>query len=147
MRIAVGSDEQTALTDHVIAELRRRGHELVPFGPLAGVPDQWPEVGAAVGGAVRSGDAHEGVVFCWTGTGVSMAANKLPGVRAALCADAETARGARLWNRANVLALSLRLTTEPLADEILSAWFDTPLGDDPDDIACVERVDALDLVT
>ncbi len=141
MRIAIASDERTDLTDHIIANLKERGHALSPFGPLAGMDQQWPEAGRNVGEAVMTGSVDEGIVLCWTGTGVSIAANKVAGVRAALCADAETARGARLWNRANVLALSLRLTTPALADEILTAWFDTPLGEDPDDKACVERVE------
>ncbi|MCY3896134.1 MAG: RpiB/LacA/LacB family sugar-phosphate isomerase [Chloroflexi bacterium] len=142
MRIAIASDERTELTDHIVADLEKRGHALAPFGPLAGLDQQWPEAGQNVGEAVANGSADEGIVLCWTGTGVSIAANKVAGVRAALCADAETARGARPWNRANVLALSLRLTTPALADEILTAWFDTPLGDDPDDMACVDRVES-----
>ena len=89
---------------------------------------------------VARGDADEGILFCWTGTGVSIAANKVPGIRAALCHDAETAKGARLWNRANVLCLSLRATSEVVAKEILDAWFVTPLGADPTDVACVEKV-------
>ncbi len=141
VRIAIASDEKTGLTDHVMARVRERGHALLPLGPLAGVDQQWPEAGRGVGQAVADGGVDEGIVFCWTGTGVSMAANKVPGIRAALCADAETARGARLWNRANVLALSLRLTTPALADEILDAWFTTPLGADPDDTACVDRLE------
>ena len=141
MRIAIASDERTTLTDHIIANLKERGHALAPFGPLAGLDQQWPEAGRSVGQAVANGAVDEGIVLCWTGTGVSIAANKVAGIRAALCADAETARGARLWNRANVLALSLRLTTPALADEILTAWFDTPLGEDPDDQACVDRLE------
>ncbi len=141
MRIAIASDERTDLTDHIIANLKERGHAPSPFGPLAGMDQQWPEAGRSVGEAVMNGSVDEGIVLCWTGTGVSIAANKVAGIRAALCADAETARGARLWNRANVLALSLRLTTPALADEILTAWFDTPLGEDPDDKACVDRVE------
>ena len=141
MRIAIASDERTDLTDYIMARLRDRGHALSPFGPLAGLDQQWPEAGRSVGEAVADGTADEGVVLCWTGTGVSMAANKVAGIRAALCADAETARGARLWNRANVLALSLRLTTPALADEILAAWFDTAPGEDPDDKACVDRLE------
>ena len=81
---------------------------------------------------------------CWTGTGVCIAANKVPGVRAALCTDAQTAQGARIWNRANVLAMSLRLTSEPLAAEILDAWFDTALGDDPTDIKCVDYLEIIE---
>ncbi|MBI4215925.1 MAG: RpiB/LacA/LacB family sugar-phosphate isomerase [Chloroflexi bacterium] len=128
MRIAVGSDERTALTDFVVAELERRGHQVTLAGALRGIPTPWPEVGKSVGRAVATGQAEEGVVFCWTGTGVSIAANKVPGVRAALCTDAATARGARLWNHANVLVMSLRLTTPGVAQEMLVAWFSTPFG-------------------
>ena len=123
MRIAFGSDEQTHLTDFVEQELRSRGHQLELAGPPAGESLQWTDVARAVAERVSSGDVDAGVLCCWTGTGVSMAANKLPGVRAALCRDAETARGARAWNDANLLCLSLRATSEAVAREILEAWF------------------------
>lgn len=125
MRIAVGSDEKNYLTDALITDLERRGHEVLLFGPLIGTDDRWPDVGRAVGEAVASGQADQGIVCCYTGTGVSIAANKVPGIRAALCHDAQTAAGARKWNDANVLALSLRLTTPELVREILDAWFAT----------------------
>ncbi|HEX4446347.1 MAG TPA: RpiB/LacA/LacB family sugar-phosphate isomerase [Polyangiaceae bacterium] len=132
MKIALGSDEKHALTDAVIADLRSRGHELLLFGPLAdGDPDMdWPLTSAKVADAVAGGDADLGVVCCWTGTGASIAANKVRGVRAALCHDAETARGARVYNHANVLALSLRATTPAIAREILDAWLSTPCSSD-----------------
>jgi ribose 5-phosphate isomerase B len=135
MKIAVSSDERTQLTSSVIEELKTRGHTLALFGPLseAAKPDaetDWPLTSAQVAEAVAQGDADEGIVFCWTGTGGSIAANKVAGVRAALCQDAETARGARKWNHANVLAISLRSTSEAIAKEILEAWFTTPYSDD-----------------
>ncbi len=142
MRIAVGSDERNHVTDALVAELERRGHELILIGPLAGRSDAWPEVGRAVGAAVASGEADQGVVCCYTGTGVSIAANKVPGVRAALCHDAQTAAGARRWNDANVLALSLRTTTAELAREILDAWFATDCP--PEEQPYVDQVRALD---
>jgi ribose 5-phosphate isomerase B len=123
LRIALGSDERTHLTDLIEQELRNRGHEVELVGPPAGQPLQWTDAARAVAGRVASADADEGVLCCWTGTGVSIAANKVPGVRAALCADAETARGARAWNDANLLCLSLRTTSEPVVKEILDAWF------------------------
>lgn len=126
MKIALGSDERTHLTDFLIEELKKRGHQVETFGPLADQAQDWPDVSRAVAECVVRGQADEGIVCCWTGTGASIAANKVPGVRAALCHDAETARGARIWNRANVLALSLRATSEPIAKEILDAWFSTP---------------------
>ena len=125
MHIAVGSDEQTPLTDAVIADLRARGHDLVVVGPPAGEDLQWAAVGRRVGELVARGTCATGVVCCWTGTGVSIAANKVRGVRAALCGDAATAAGARRWNDANVLVVSLRTTSAPVAVEMLDAWFAT----------------------
>lgn len=143
MKIAVGGDERNAVTDFVLDELRRRGHELVTtLGPVAGGQEQWADVGLAVGEAVANHQAEQGVLFCWTGTGVSIAANKVPGVRAALCTDAEQARGARKWNDANVLALSLRLTSQALAEEILDAWFSTVM--DPSEAGNIEKIKELD---
>ena len=127
MRMAIGSDERSELTDALIAELEKRGHEIVTFGPVADEEEEsdWPLVCGRVAEAVATGEADEGIVCCWTGTGASIAANKVPGVRAALVHDAETARGARIWNHANVLALSLRATPIPVMREILDAWYDT----------------------
>ena len=144
MKLAVGSDEHTHLTDAVVDELIKRGHTIEPYGPLRHEDIPWPDVAQQVAECVARGEADEGILFCWTGTGVSIAANKVPGIRAALCLDAETARGARLWNRANVLCLSLRATSEVVAKEILDAWFATPLGADPADVACVEKVDEME---
>jgi ribose 5-phosphate isomerase B len=121
MRIAFGTDERTELTDHLKAKLAADGHHLV----VVGEDVAWPDVGRGVGEAVAKGDADRGVVCCWTGTGVSMAANKVPGVRAALCTDQATASGARKWNDANVLALGLRLTSPTVADEMLDAFLTT----------------------
>ncbi len=140
MKLAIGSDERTHLTDAVVEELKKRGYEIESYGPLRGENMLWPDVARQVAERVARGDADEGILFCWTGTGVSMAANKVPGIRAALVHDAETAKGARLWNRANVLCLSLRATPEVVAKEILDAWFSTPLGTDAVDVQCVERV-------
>ncbi len=125
MRAVLGSDERTSLTDAVEAELRERGVELVLVGSPAGEEMTWVEVGRRAGEIVASGAAESGVLFCWTGTGVSMAANKVAGVRAALCADAATAAGARRWNDANVLVMSLRTTSVAVAREMLDAWLAT----------------------
>ena len=95
MRIAVGSDERTHLTDWLVEEVKKRGHKVDLFGHLADHQDHWPAVAQLVAERVAAREADEGVLFCWTGTGVCLAANKVPGVRAALCDDAETARGAR----------------------------------------------------
>jgi ribose 5-phosphate isomerase B len=126
MRTAIGSDEKSELTDALVAELQQRGHEIVAFGPVAGQEESdWPLVCGRVAEAVATGEADEGIVCCWTGTGASIAANKVPGIRAALVHDAETARGARIWNHANVLALSLRATPIPVMREILDTWYET----------------------
>jgi ribose 5-phosphate isomerase B len=146
MRIAVGSDERTHLTDMVIEDLKNRGYELILFGPLVeNDPDvDWPLTSSKVAQTVANGKADEGIVCCWTGTGASIAANKVPGIRAALCHDAETARGARIWNHANVLALSLRATPEAIAKEILDAWFTTPYSEDEWNRQQIERIKRLD---
>jgi ribose 5-phosphate isomerase B len=89
------------------------------------------------------GRADQAVVCCWTGTGASIAANKLPGIRAALCVDAETARGARRWNEANVLALSLRTTSPAVLREIFSAWFESEPSSEHDDIANIRHLDEI----
>jgi ribose 5-phosphate isomerase B len=140
MKIAVGSDERTHLTDSVIEWLRKHDHDLTLHGPLVGQVVPWPEVGQTVAEDVAQGRAEEGILFCWTGTGVSITANKVPGIRAALCDDPETAAGARKWNNANVICLSLRRTSEARATEILDAWFNTAYQPNPDDDACLDRI-------
>jgi ribose 5-phosphate isomerase B len=135
MRIAFGTDERTPVTDDVITALVDQGHDVV----LRIEDDPWPEVGRRIGEAVADGTADRGVVCCWTGTGVSIAANKVAGVRAALCTDAETARGARRWNDANVLAIGLRLTSPALAAEMLDAFLATDA--DPDEAGTIAAVE------
>jgi RpiB/LacA/LacB family sugar-phosphate isomerase len=144
MRVAVASDERTALTEAVVAALREMGHEVQLSGPLAGGEEEWAEVSADLGRQVAEAGCERGVLFCWSGTGASIAANKVPGVRAALCADAETARMARRYNHANVLVMSLRATSEPVGREILQAFLDEPAGEDDFDRRNVAAVEALD---
>ena len=135
MRIAFGTDEETPLTAAVVADLTGRGHRV----EVVGAGQAWPEVGRAVAEAVAAGRAERGVVCCYTGTGVTIAANKVPGVRAALCTDGETAAGARRWNDANVLAFGLRLTSATVAGEMITAFLATePDGDELTTIARVE---------
>ena len=123
MRIALGSDESTGLTDHIIKYLENKGHAVELVGALRpGDEKLWPYVGYTVAEKVQSGECETGIACCWTGTGVSIAANKLPGARAALCWDAPTARGARRWDDANILALSLRSISQVVAEEIIEAW-------------------------
>ena len=144
MRIAVASDERVGVAEAVVEELRRRGHEPVAHGALAdGERDDWAWASEAAARDVAEGRAEQAVVCCWTGTGASIAANKVDGVRAALCGDPETARGARRWNDANVLALSLRTTSAPLLGEILDAWFDGEPSADDADVANVRHLDEI----
>lgn len=144
MKITVSSDEYAPLVDAVIQEIEKRGHEVEYFGPRAGEAtsdgNNWPLVTVKAVSQIASGEADEAVVMCWTGTGASLAANKVPGIRAALCRDAETARGARVWNHANVLALSLRATPVPVAREILETWFSTPFSDDEWNLRQMARI-------
>jgi ribose 5-phosphate isomerase B len=144
MKVAVAADERAGVAEAVVEELRRRGHEPLVHGALnAGERDDWAWASEAAARDVAEGRADQGIVCCWTGTGASIAANKVHGVRAALCGDAETARGARKWNDANVLALSLRTTSEPLLEEILDAWFDGAPSDDEADVANVRHLDEI----
>ncbi|MDX6650213.1 MAG: ribose 5-phosphate isomerase [Solirubrobacteraceae bacterium] len=141
MRIAIAADERTGVADAVVRELRERGHEPVVHGALAdGERDDWAWASEAAARDVAEGRAEQGVVCCWTGTGASIAANKVAGIRAALCVDGPTAAGARRWNDANVLALSLRSTSEAELHEILDAWFSAEPSPDDDDRANVHHL-------
>jgi ribose 5-phosphate isomerase B len=144
MRIAVAADERVGVASDVADDLRRRGHEPILHGALAdGERRDWAWASEAAARAVADGRADQGIVCCWTGTGASIAANKVDGIRAALCGDAETARGARKWNDANVLALSLRTTSAPVLEEILDAWFATAPSDDSGDADNIRHVDEI----
>lgn len=144
MRISVGSDDTGPLPEWVVEDLRARGHEVLCRGDLAGAHEEYVDVAEAVARDVAENRADEGVVMCWTGTGVTIAANKVAGIRAALCQDAETARGARRWNHANVLALSMRAITPAVAREILDGWLQEQFGQDPVDRENVEKLAILD---
>ncbi|WP_030390126.1 RpiB/LacA/LacB family sugar-phosphate isomerase [Streptomyces sp. NRRL S-241] len=145
MRISVSSDMDEPVARALLGQLRDRGHEVMTYGALSpGDDSQWASCSEAAAREVAAGNADQAVVCCWTGTGASIAANKVPGVRAALCTDAYTADGARRWNDANVLALSLRLTSEPLLKEILDAWFAAEASADAEDRENVARVNRLD---
>jgi ribose 5-phosphate isomerase B len=148
MRVAVAADELVGVAADVVEELRTRGHEPVVHGALAdGERDDWAWASEAAARDVAEGRAAQAIVCCWTGTGASIAANKVAGVRAALCTDAQTAAGARRWNDANVLALSLRGTSRAQLSEILDAWFETAPSDDADDRANVEHIAELERAT
>ena len=138
MRIAVGADEANELTDAVVADLWRRGHEVMLFDPEA-----WPDLAQKVGRAVATAQASQGMLFCWTGTGTAMAANKVPGVRAALVWEPWIAAGARRWNDANVLVMSSKRVTPAIARLILDAWFAVE-APDPDEAENIAKLAALD---
>ena len=142
MRIAVAADERVGVADVVVEELRRRGHEPVLLhGALSDEErDDWAWASEAAARDVAEGRADQAVVCCWTGTGASIAANKVAGIRAALCGDAQTAEGARRWNDANVLALSLRTTSEAELAEILDAWFESDPSSEESDRANVAHL-------
>ena len=142
-RVAVGSDMRHETADAVAAHLDARGVEVVRCGAVAGPDTPWPDVAEAVGRLVGQGAVETAVLLCWTGTGVSIAANKIPGVRAALCGDPETARGARRWNDANVLALGLSTTDAPAAQAIVDVWLDA-YDVDPEEAINVARVAKLE---
>jgi ribose 5-phosphate isomerase B len=144
MKVAVSTDERTGVADALVAELERRGHEPLLHGAYSDAErDDWAWASEAAARDVAEGRAEQAIVCCWTGTGASIAANKVPGVRAALCGDAETAGGARKWNDANALALSLRTTSEPLLHEILDAWLSNEPSPEAGDRANVEHVDEI----
>ena len=141
MRIAVAADERVGIADAVVEELRKRGHEVLTHGALSDAErDDWAWGSEEAARDVAQHRADQAIVCCWTGTGASIAANKVKGIRAALCGDAPTAEGARKWNDANVLALSLRATSEAELQEILDAWFAADPSTEPDDVANVEHL-------
>ncbi|WP_040739643.1 RpiB/LacA/LacB family sugar-phosphate isomerase [Nocardia tenerifensis] len=145
MRISVAADERVGVASELIEELTRRGHETLPHGALSETErDDWAWASEAAARDVIQGRADQAIVCCWTGTGASIAANKVSGVRAALCADAETAKGARRWNDANVLALSLRSTSAAELQEILDAWFATAPSPAPDDQANIAHLSTIE---
>jgi ribose 5-phosphate isomerase B len=145
MKIVISSDEYFPLIDALLEEVQKRGHEVHYVGPRQGEKSiDWPDVTLKAMEEIKEGKADEGIVLCWTGTGCSIVANKVPGIRAALCSDAETAKGARIWNHANVLSLSLRLTSSAVLKEILGAWFETPYSSDEWNLQQMEKLKTLE---
>jgi len=141
VKIAVAADERVGVAETLLEELRKRGHEPIAHGALAeGERDDWAWASESAARDLAEGRADQAIVCCWTGTGASIAANKVPGVRAALCLDAQTADGARKWNDANALAISLRATSEAELGEILDAWFAGDPSGDAADAANVEHL-------
>ena len=145
MRIAVAADELTGVAQALPEELRRRGHEPLLHGAYADAErSDWAWASERAARDVAEGRAEQAVVACWTGTGASIAANKVPGIRAALCVDAQTAEGARKWNDANVLALSLRLTSHAELEEILDAWLHGSSSSDRSDVENVAHLSEIE---
>jgi ribose 5-phosphate isomerase B len=145
MRVAVATDERIGIAEAIVEELRKRGHEPIHHGALSDAErDDWAWASEAAARDVAEGRTEQAIVCCWTGTGASIAANKVPGVRAALCGDAQTAAGARKWNDANVLALSLRATSRAQLAEILDAWFDSEPSPDTGDQANVAHLSEIE---
>lgn len=142
MRISISADLAEGVATRLVDELTRRGHEVVAAHGALDPAERydWAWASEAAARDVAEGRADQAVVACWTGTGASIAANKVPGVRAALCVDGYTAGGARKWNDANALALSLRITSGALLGEILDAWFDGRPSADADDRANIDHV-------
>jgi ribose 5-phosphate isomerase B len=138
VRIAVGADDEGAVAEAVVDELRARGHDVTVLERA-----QWPDVAARVARAVAEGEVDQGMLFCWTGTGTAMAANKVPGVRAALAWEPWIAEGARKWNDANVLVMSLKRTDPEVAKQIVGAWLAVE-EPDPDEAANIARLAELD---
>tara|TARA_Y100000590_G_scaffold442026_2_gene569589 strand:+ start:8836 stop:9297 length:462 start_codon:yes stop_codon:yes gene_type:complete len=144
VKIAVSTDERTPLVETLLNELKKRNHHVTYFGPEKGESVDWPVVTEQAAILVADGKADEGIVMCWTGTGASIAANKVNGIRAALCRDAETTKGARTWNHANVLAISLQMTDDTTLKAILDAWFATPYSNDDWNLEQITRIDKLE---
>ena len=143
MRISVAADSLDGVAVSIPKTLAALGHVVTEYGALAAETTEtdpaavWSVCARAAALDVAEGRADQAVVACWTGTGASIAANKVPGVRAALCTDGPTAAGARRWNDANVLALSLRLTSEQILAEIFEAWFEADPSPNPGDAAAI----------
>lgn len=144
MKISIGADERLQVVDVALDYLKDKGFDVTWYGPDKDETQPWPDVARRVALDVQSAEADDGILFCWTGTGVSIAANKFKGIRAALCDDAETARGARLWNDANVLCLSMRRTSEVMLKEILDMWFSTTYEPNATDDACLRIIDEIE---
>lgn len=145
MKIVISSDEYSPLINDLIEQVKHHGHDILYFGPDKGEkPMDWTEVTMKAIEEIKKGTAKEGIVLCWTGTGCTLIANKYPGIRAALCTDAETAKGARIWNHANVLGLSLRLISPAVLKEILAAWFETPYSTDEWNLLQMQRLQQIE---
>lgn len=139
-KIAIGGDGKSAAASFVIQHLKERGFEVQLYGAFVQEKALWSDVALDVAQRLVRGEVNEAILFCWTGTGVCLAANKVLGIRAVLCHDAETAKGARYWDHANLLCLSLRSLSEAMAKEILDAWFSGEFSQEKEDLECIEII-------
>lgn len=131
MKIVVASDERTKLTDFVVDWLKSQGHTLILLGVLGdSINDRWVEIGKKTGLLVSEGKVERGILFCWSGTGICMAANRIKGARAALCWDRQIARLARKWDNANILCLALVSIKEDEAKEIIDTFLSSPFDEE-----------------
>ena len=127
MRIAIGSDHRgVAARKRLIGMLQRLGHEVVDCGSEVDTPVDYPDIAADVARRVSGGDVDRGILLCCTGVGMSIAANKVPGVRAATCHDEVTAEMSRRHNDLNVLCLSAEMLGQELQDKMIRTWLTTP---------------------
>ena len=131
MKIAIGCDHGGyALKEHIKAYLESKGHEVVDCGTYSTDSCDYPIFGEAAARKVQSGECERGIVICTTGIGISIAANKVPSIRCALCGDCFSAKATRLHNNANVLALGALVTGPGLALEIVDIFLDTPFSEE-----------------
>ncbi|WP_316356781.1 RpiB/LacA/LacB family sugar-phosphate isomerase [Candidatus Neptunichlamydia sp. REUL1] len=145
MKIAISSDEYRPIIDQLIRKVESQGHQTIYFGPEKEAADQdWTTVTRKAIQEIHEGKADEGIVLCWTGTGCTILSNKFPGIRAALCVDGETAKGARIYNHANVLGLSLRLLSSEILQEILDQWFSTPFSTDAWNLSQIKELETIE---
>jgi ribose 5-phosphate isomerase B len=138
MKFAIGTDMDLPVVHSIAQVLKERGFEVELYGAAVSPDAPWPKVAIEVARQVAEGKCNQAVLFCWTGTGISLAANKIKGIRAALCNDAQTAAGARKWNDANILAMSLRSVSEQIAKEILEAWLENQPSTDEEDVKAIK---------
>lgn len=140
----MGSDGKSAATAFAIQYLKEKDFEVHLYGALVQKKVLWPNVALEVAQKLSGGAVDEAILFCWTGTGVCLVANKVPGIRAVLCSDAETAKGAKYWDHANLLCLSLRTLSEAMTKEILDAWFAGEFSQEKEDLECIEIIKRLE---
>jgi ribose 5-phosphate isomerase B len=145
MRIALGADHAGyEFKDRIAQKLREEGHTILDYGTHDATPVDYPQYGYAVGEAVASGQAERGIVVCGSSLGISMAANKVPGIRAAVVAEPLSAELARRHNDANVLALSERLCGWEMIERLVDVFMHAPFdGDTPEGARHKHRVEQL----